>query len=144
LWIIFDYCARHDGKTITICRKTFPSLRATVMRDFLDILKKHNIYSEADHNKSNSEYNLKNNLIEFISLDIPQKVRGRKRQLLYINEANEINKEDWQQLIFRTEEQVLLDYNPSDEYHFIYDEVLTRKDCDFYITTYKDNPFSRP
>ena len=67
LWIIFDYCARHEGKTITICRKTFPSLRATVMRDFLDILKKHNIYSEADHNKSNSEYNLKNNLIEFIS-----------------------------------------------------------------------------
>jgi len=144
LWIIFDYCARHEGKTITICRKTFPSLRATVMRDFLDILKKHNIYSEADHNKSNSEYNLKDNLIEFISLDIPQKVRGRKRQLLYINEANEINKEDWQQLIFRTEEQVLLDYNPSDEYHFIYDEVLTRKDCDFYITTYKDNPFLDP
>ena len=144
LWIIFDYCARHEGKTITICRKTFPSLRATVMRDFLDILKKHNIYSEADHNKSNSEYNLKNNLIEFISLDIPQKVRGRKRQLLYINEANEINKEDWQQLIFRTEEQVILDYNPSDEYHFIYDEVLTRKDCDFYITTYKDNPFLDP
>jgi len=144
LWIIFDYCARHEGKTITICRKTFPSLRATVMRDFLDILKKHKIYSEADHNKSNSEYNLKNNLIEFISLDIPQKVRGRKRQLLYINEANEINKEDWQQLIFRTEEQVILDYNPSDEYHFIYDEVLTRKDCDFYITTYKDNPFLDP
>ena len=144
LWIIFDYCARHEGKTITICRKTFPSLRATVMRDFLDILKKHNIYSEADHNKSNSEYNLKDNLIEFISLDVPQKVRGRKRQLLYINEANEINKEDWQQLIFRTEEQVILDYNPSDEYHFIYDEVLTRKDCDFYITTYKDNPFLDP
>src|SRR5210317_1179230 len=144
LWIIFDYCARHEGKTITICRKTFPSLRATVMRDFLDILKSYNIYSEADHNKSNSEYNLKNNLVEFISLDVPQKVRGRKRQLLYINEANEIIKEDWNQLIFRTEEQVILDYNPSDEYHFIYDDVLTRKDCDFYITTYKDNPFLDP
>jgi phage terminase large subunit len=114
------------------------------MRDFLDILKTHNIYSEADHNKSNSEYNLKNNLVEFISLDIPQKVRGRKRQLLYINEANEIIKEDWNQLIFRTEEQVILDYNPSDEYHFIYDDILTRKDCDFYITTYKDNPFLDP
>lgn len=144
LWIIFDYCARNEGKTITICRKTFPSLRATVMRDFLDILKTHNIYSEADHNKSNSEYNLKNNLVEFISLDVPQKVRGRKRQLLYINEANEIIKEDWNQLIFRTEEQVILDYNPSDEYHFIYDDILTRKDCDFYITTYKDNPFLDP
>lgn len=144
LWIIFDYCARNEGKTITICRKTFPSLRATVMRDFLEILKTHNIYSETEHNKSNSEYTLKKNLVEFISLDIPQKVRGRKRQLLFINEANEITKEDWQQLIFRTEEQVILDYNPSDEYHFIYDDILTRKDCDFYVTTYKDNPFLDP
>ena len=144
LWIIFDYCARHEGKTITICRKTFPSLRATVMRDFLEILKKHNMYSENDHNKSNSEYNLKGNLIEFISLDVPQKVRGRKRQLLYINEANEINMEDWNQLIFRTEEKAILDYNPSDEYHFIYDKILTREDCDFHITTYKDNPFLDP
>jgi len=144
LWIIFDYCARNEKKTITICRKTFPSLRATVMRDFLEILKKHNMYNEVNHNKSNSEYTLKNNLIEFISLDVPQKVRGRKRHLLYINEANEINKEDWNQLIFRTEEQVILDYNPSDEYHFIYDDILTRSDCDFHITTYKDNPFLDP
>jgi phage terminase large subunit len=144
LWIIFDYCARNEGKTITICRKTFPSLRATVMRDFLEILRKHNMYSEKDHNKSNSEYTLKNNLVEFISLDVPQKVRGRKRQLLYINEANEINYEDWQQLIFRTEDKVILDYNPSEEYHFIYDKILTRPDCDFHITTYQDNPFLDP
>ena len=144
LWIIFDYCARNTDKTITICRKTFPALRATVMRDFIDILRKHNMYSEADHNKSNSEYTLNGNLVEFISLDVPQKVRGRKRQLLYINECNEIDLESWNQLIFRTEDKIVLDYNPSDEYHFIYDQILTRADCDFHITTYKDNPFLDP
>tara|TARA_R110000822_G_scaffold145919_11_gene284868 strand:- start:730 stop:1878 length:1149 start_codon:yes stop_codon:yes gene_type:complete len=144
LWIIFDYCARNTGKTITVCRKTFPALRATVMRDFIEILRGHNMYSEDDHNKSNSEYTLNGNLVEFISLDIPQKVRGRKRQLLYINECNEIDLESWNQLIFRTEDKIILDYNPSDEYHFIYDQILTRPDCDFHITTYKDNPFLDP
>jgi len=111
------------------------------MRDFFDILKQYEIYNEADHNKSNSEYRLEGNLFEFISLDQPQKVRGRKRDVLYINEANELYFEDWQQLIFRTTEKAILDYNPSDEFHFIYDKIKNREDADFYITTYKDNPF---
>jgi phage terminase large subunit len=141
LWIILEYTPRNKNKTITICRKAFPSLRASVMRDFLDILRKLNIYQELNHNKSNSEYKLFGNLIEFISLDMPQKVRGRKRNLLFINEANELNWEDWQQLIFRTDEKIIIDYNPSDEYHWIYDKVIPRDDCDFYRTTYLDNPF---
>lgn len=141
VWIIFYYCPDNRGKTITICRKTFPSLRASVMRDFIDILKIYKMYSEESHNKSSSEYQLYGNLIEFISLDQPQKVRGRKRDLLFINEANELNWEDWQQLIFRTQERIVIDYNPSDEYHWIYDKVITRPDAAFYKTTYLDNPF---
>tara|TARA_R110000751_G_scaffold76088_1_gene153090 strand:+ start:8 stop:1171 length:1164 start_codon:yes stop_codon:yes gene_type:complete len=141
LWLIFQYCSQHTGKIITICRKTFPSLRATVLRDFFDILKKHTIYRELNHNKSNSEYNLFDNLVEFISLDQPQKIRGRKRNLLFINEANELYFEDWQQLVFRTQERIVIDFNPSDEYHWIYDKVITREDCDLFKTTYLDNPF---
>jgi phage terminase large subunit len=141
LWLIFGYALKNSGKTITICRKTYPSLRASAMRDFFDILKEHEIYNEEDHNKSNSEYKLEGNLFEFISLDQPQKVRGRKRDVLYINEANELYFEDWQQLIFRTTEKAILDYNPSDEFHFIYEKIKPREDADFYITTYKDNPF---
>ena len=144
LYIIFHYCQVNKGKTITICRKTFPALRASVMRDFLDILKQHDKYDEELHNKSNSEYELSGNLVEFISLDQPQKVRGRKRNLLFINEANELDFEDWQQLVFRTEDKIILDYNPSDEYHWIYDKVKDRDDADFYITTYLDNPFLEP
>jgi phage terminase large subunit len=141
LWLIFGYAFKNTGKTITICRKTYPALRSSSMRDFFDILKEHDIYEEAEHNKSNSEYRLEGNLFEFISLDQPQKVRGRKRDVLYINEANELYFEDWQQLIFRTTEKAILDYNPSDEFHFIYEKIKPREDADFYITTYKDNPF---
>ena len=141
LWIIFQYCTTNQNKIITICRKTFPSLRATVLRDFMSILQANNIYSENFHNKSNSEYNLFGNLVEFISLDQPQKIRGRKRDLLFINEANELYFEDWQQLLFRTQDKIILDFNPSDEYHWIYDKVLPREDCAFFKTTYLDNPF---
>ena len=141
LYIIFHYCTHNTGKTITICRKTFPAVRSSVMRDFLDILKLHNFYSESYHNKSNHEYRLNGNLVEFISLDQPQKVRGRKRSLLFINEANELDYEDWQQLVFRTEDKIILDFNPSDEYHWIYDKVIPREDADFNITTYLDNSF---
>ncbi len=141
IWLIFYYCPDNKNKTITICRKTFPSLRASVMRDFIDILRSYEMYREESHNKSSSEYILYGNLIEFISLDQPQKVRGRKRDLLFINEANELFWEDWQQLLFRTKEKVILDYNPSDEYHWIYDKVIPRDDCAFFKTTYLDNPF---
>ena len=141
LWIIFEYCTRNHDKVITICRKSFPSLRATVLRDFISILQANSLYSEKYHNKSNSEYYLFGNLVEFISLDQPQKIRGRKRDLLFINEGNELFFEDWQQLIFRTQERIVLDFNPSDEYHWIYDKVIPREDCDFFKTTYLDNPF---
>tara|TARA_R110002096_G_scaffold317603_2_gene512073 strand:- start:1217 stop:2380 length:1164 start_codon:yes stop_codon:yes gene_type:complete len=141
LFIIFHYCTHNKNKIITICRKTFPSLRATVLRDFLQILNHYQVYRDEYHNKSSSEYNLFGNLIEFTSLDQSQKIRGRKRDLLFINEGNELYWEDWQQLIFRTQERIILDFNPSDEYHWIYDNVITRKDCAFYKTTYLDNPF---
>ena len=141
LYIIFYYCLNNSDKTITICRKTYPALRATVLRDFINILREHNLYNEDNHNKSSSEYNLFGNLIEFISLDQPVKVRGRKRHLLFINEANELFWEDWQQLLFRTSDKIILDYNPSEEYHWIYDKIIPREDSNFLKTTYKDNPF---
>ena len=141
LFIIFYYCLRNTKKIITICRKTFPALRATVLRDFISILRQYDLYKQENHNKSSSEYSLFGNLIEFISLDQPVKVRGRKRNLLFINEANELFYEDWQQLLFRTSEKIILDYNPSEEYHWIYDKVKTRDDASFLKTNYLDNPF---
>ena len=111
------------------------------MRDFFYILTHHERYEDNMHNKSNSEYKLFGNLVEFISLDQPMKVRGRKRDLLFCNEINEIDYESWNQLIFRTSEKIICDYNPSEEYHWLYDKVLTRSDVDFHITNYTNNPF---
>ena len=111
------------------------------MKDFFTILKDCNLYSEDNHNKSDFTYKLNGNEFEFISVDQPQKIRGRKRHYLWLNEANEFFFEDWRQLILRTTEKIFLDYNPSDEFHWIYENVLTREDCTFIQSTYKDNPF---
>lgn len=144
LWIIFHYCAKNHDKTITIARKTFPAVRSSVMRDFFDILKQVDLYREENHNKSSHEYLLNGNRVEFISMDQPQKIRGRKRDLAFLNEANELNYEDWQQIIFRTNGRIIIDYNPSDTFHWIYDRVIPRDDADFFQTTYRDNPFLDP
>ena len=144
LWIIFHYCGKNVGKTITIARKTFPAVRSSVMRDFIEILKGSDLYREENHNKSNHEYMLNGNMVEFISMDQPQKIRGRKRDLAFLNEANELTFEDWQQIVFRTNGRIILDYNPSDTFHWIYDRVIPRDDADFYQTTYRDNPFLDP
>jgi phage terminase large subunit len=141
IWIIFRYAMTHTGKTITICRKSSPSLRGTVARDFWSILEKHNLYKESHHRKSTNEYMLNGNLVEFLNCDVPQKIRGRKRSLLFINEANELTYEDFFQLNIRTTEKVIVDYNPSDEYHWLYEKLIPRDDCEFHQTTYLDNPF---
>jgi phage terminase large subunit len=132
---------RETGKVFTICRKTLPALKGTAYRDVLELLKELGLYTEENHNKSELSYTLNGNLIEFISVDQPQKIRGRKRNYLWLNEANEFTYEDYQQLILRTTDKVYLDYNPSDPYSWIYDKVITRDDCTFIKSTYKANPF---
>ena len=129
------------GKVYTICRKTLPALKGTAYRDFFNILEEHNLYNPDNHNKSELTYKLNGNEIEFISVDMPQKIRGRKRNILWLNEANEFRFEDWVQLSLRTTENIYLDFNPSDPYSWIYDNVMNREDCTFIKSTYLDNPF---
>lgn len=130
-----------SGKTITIARQTMPALRATAMRDFFEILENLNLYDEKNHSKTSNEYVLNGNRFEFIGLKESRRVRGRKRHILYINEANETDYEAFQQLAFRTSESIILDYNPSEAYSWLYDSVETREDCELLVTTYLDNPF---
>ena len=132
---------QEQGKVYTICRKTLPALKGTAYRDVMSILEQHNLYNPDNHNKSELTYRLNNNDIEFISVDMPQKIRGRKRHILWLNEANEFSFEDWVQLSLRTTENIYLDFNPSDPYSWIYDNVMNREDCTFIKSTYLDNPF---
>ena len=132
---------KNAGWVITIIRKTMPSLKASVMRDFFQILENEGWYSPANHNKSSSQYLLFGNMIEFVSIQESQRIRGRKRHIAFLNECNELTFEDFTQIILRTSEILIMDFNPSDVFSWIYDKVMTRKDASFYQTTYLDNPF---
>ena len=132
---------QEQGKVYTICRKTLPALKSSAYRDFFNILEHHNLYNPNKHNKSELTYKLNNNLIEFISVDMSDKVRGRQRQVLWMNEATEFTMDDFVQLSLRCTENIYLDFNPSDPYSWIYDKVMTRDDCTFIKSTYLDNPF---
>jgi len=133
---------KQKDQVFSIVRKTLPSLRASAMRDFFDIMKSAGIYKEERHNKTELIYRFPSGSeIEFFSTDQPRKVRGRKRKYLWMNEANDFTLEDFRQLTMRTTGQVFLDYNPSDMFHWIYDHVLIRDDTKIIKSTYKDNPF---
>jgi phage terminase large subunit len=125
---------------ISIVRKSLPSLRISVMRDFFDILKQLDLYNVESHNKTENTYLLNNTLIEFFSIDDAQKRRGSKRDILFINEANELDYEDFFQLNIRTTTQIFLDFNPSETFWYN-DKLQNRDDLTIIHSTYKDNPY---
>ncbi len=127
---------------ITVARKTLPSVKATAYKDFLELLNGYGLYNPNNHNKSELTYKLGSSEIEFISVDDFNKIKGRKRDYLFCNEANELFYEDYKQLALRTTKKIYLDYNPShSETHWIETKVKLRKDVTVIHSTYKDNPF---
>lgn len=133
--------ALNEELTITIARSRFTWLKNTVMADFFGILDAEGLYEPKNHRKTENMYLLGNSTVQFIGLDESQKLRGRKQHIFWINEANECLEDDFRQAALRTTQQLVLDYNPSDEFHWIYDKVLTRPDCTLIKSTYRDNPF---
>jgi phage terminase large subunit len=138
--LVIIYCLQNNNKVVSIIRKTFPALRATVLRDFIEILKELNIYSVEDHNKSEHIYTFPNgSIVEFFSVDDEQKIRGRKRDIAWCNEANELYFDDFTQLNMRTENKLIFDYNPSESTSWLYE--LPQEESVLIKSTYKDNPF---
>lgn len=138
--MIIVYSLQNNGKVTSIIRKTFPALRATVMRDFMEIIKAMDIYDVNAHNKSEHIYAFPNgSIVEFFSVDDEQKIRGRKRDLAWCNEANELFHDDFTQLNMRTEDKLIFDYNPSESASWLYD--LPKEESILIKSTYRDNPF---
>lgn len=130
-----------EKRKLSIVRKTFPSLRATAMEDYFNMRKEYGVYDKGRHSKTLHTYVDGKNVTEFFSLDDEQKVRGRKRSHLWINEANELSYEEFAQLAFRTERQIFMDLNPVDEDHWIVQKILTRPDVLYIKSNYLQNPF---
>jgi len=127
-----------EGINITVVRKTIPSLKRTVIKDFIDILKGLGVWNEADYNGTDRIWSYYDSTIQFISTDDAEKLRGIKSDILFIDEASEIDEESYFQLSIRTTGQIILAYNPTvSPYHWL----RQMNDCERYVTTYKDNPY---
>ena len=138
--LIIVWCLQNPNKVVSVVRKTFPALRATVMRDFFEVLKDLDLYEKSNHNMSENIYRFPNgSIVEFFSVDDEQKIRGRKRDIGWCNEANELWFDDFQQLNMRTESKLIFDYNPSESASWLYE--LPEDESVLIKSTYKNNPF---
>lgn len=128
-------------KTLTsVCSESIPHLKRGAIRDFKNIMMEHNYWSDSNWNTTDSMYTFETgSQIEFFSTDNGDKLRGARRDRLFINECNNVTFEAFEQLEIRTSEFIYLDYNPSNEFWVQTELKGNRTDYDFIIITYKDN-----
>lgn len=137
--LLIDYAVKNPKVEISIVSETIPHLRRGAIRDFLKIMEMIGMFDPLKWNKSSWTYKFSNDAyIEFFSADQPQKLRGARRDVLFVNECNNIDWESYYQLSIRTRKFIYLDYNPVSEF-WVDSELLHDKDAEMIVLTYKDN-----
>ena len=137
--VLIDKAAKKSGLEISVVAESIPHLRRGALRDFLKIMKWTNRFQEERFNKSYLKYEFANgSFIEFFSADDSSKLRGARRDILYINECNNVTFEAYNELSIRTKRSIYLDFNPANEF-WVHRELKDESDADFIILTYKDN-----
>ena len=140
LWLIALSQSDKTPTLTSIVSESFPHLRRGVIRDFENIMKEHLYFKDNLWDKTNSVYTFETgSKVEFFSVDQADKVRGARRDRLFINEANNVSFDAFEQLEVRTKEFIFLDWNPSSEYWFNTEIYEKRSDVELIILTYKDN-----
>jgi len=136
-WLIVQ--ALETKRDISIVRKTIPSLKRTNIKDFRAIMLELGIWIEDSWNVTERVYTFVNgSQFTFVNTDDADKLRGLKSDLLWCDEASEVDENSYFQLAIRTSGKIILSYNPTvSPFHWL----RQMEDCDRYVTTYRDNPF---
>lgn len=142
IWFIVKLL-NEDNKVLSIVRKTLPALKGSVLRDLKEILDKLELLEVGKWHQADGYYELGTNIIEWFSVDDETKLRGRKRDYLFINEATELSQDEYVQLALRTSGVIVMDLNPSLWKSWIYD-LEGQEDVKYNYITYLDNPFLEP
>ena len=136
-WCIVQ--ALQNVETITVVRKTIPAIKRTILKDFKDMMEGLGLWDDNSMNQTDRIFTFDNgSIVQFVSADDEQKLRGMKSSILLVDEANEISESAYFQLSIRTTGKIILCYNPTiSPYHFL----RQMDDCSRYFTTYKNNPY---
>jgi len=136
---LIQYAVQCPKSEISVVSESIPHLKRGALKDFLKIMDWTGNMNHNNFNKSNLTYKFSNgSYIEFFSADQPDKLRGARRDILFINECNNVDFESYQQLAIRTKKFIYLDYNPTNEF-WVHTELIGSDIADFLILTYKDN-----
>lgn len=136
--------AQRNELSISIVSESLPHLKRGAMRDFFSIMRTHHYYKEEFHNKTDYTYNFETgSYIEFFGADDPSKLRGPRRDVLFLNEANNLPYSAFEQLEVRTRDEIIIDFNPVSEF-WAHTEVIPHMEHDFLKLTYKDNEALEP
>ena len=137
--ILIDYATKNAKSEISVVSETIPHLRRGAIKDFLKIMDWTGRYIDTNWNRTLLTYTFANgSFIEFFSADQEAKLRGARRNILYVNEANNLSFEAYHQLSIRTSHHIWLDFNPTAEF-WVHTEVLKEEDSELIILNYKDN-----
>ena len=137
--VLIDKCAREKGLEVSVVAETIPHLRRGALKDFLKIMRWTGRYVEDRFNATLLRYEFANgSTMEFFSADNASKLRGARRDVLYINECNNVTFDAYLELSIRTKKEIYLDFNPANEF-WVHTELKDEPDADFIILTYKDN-----
>jgi phage terminase large subunit len=137
--IEIDYAIKNPLTETSIVAESIPHLKRGAIRDFKKIMKETNRWIDTSWNASDFRYTFGNeSFIEFFSADNSSKLRGARRDRLYINECNNIDFNSYTELAMRTKQSIFLDWNPSSEFWF-HTDLMNDNDVDFIILNYLDN-----
>lgn len=137
--ILIDRAIKTPDLEISVVSESIPHLRRGALKDFLKIMMALGRYNDNQFNKSTLKYTFVNgSYIEFFSVDQPDKLRGARRNVLYVNECNNVDFDSYYQLAIRTSGEIWLDYNPSSLF-WVDREIVNQEDVDFITLTYLDN-----
>jgi len=139
LMILIGKAQTYPNKFISVVSESIPHLRKGAMRDFLNIMQTQGYFVDTLWNRTDSIYKFETgSIIEFFGVESWEKVKGARRDILFINEANHIDLNSYNQMEVRTKEEIWLDWNPENEFWW-YTDVMPTQDVDFITLTYKDN-----
>ena len=143
IWMI-RRAQQEQGELLSVVSESFPHLRRGAMRDFLLIMEGHGYFKDDRWSKTDYTYTFETgSKLEFFSADQPGKVRGPRRDILFINEANNISYETYTQLEVRTKKIIWIDFNPVSEF-WVYSDVVPNQEHEFLTLTYRDNEALEP
>lgn len=140
---IYDIC-KHSKKPLvaSVTSYALPHLKIGAIRDLKTILADYGEPVDEIHNKSDGYFKIGKSIIEYFGIqDNYAKVHGPRRDILFINEANNrVTYEDFDNLYQRTHMVSYLDFNPRSEF-WVHDTVMPNFNHAFIKSTFRDNPY---